>query len=298
MVMRLRTAKALFSGTDGKIEAKLPERIAGRITVIEREYLTIIKGVEQQVALDAQQIERGKRGGNNAQIGTLCQYGVPDRHRIRRAAENLVPAFASIARARDRHWAAKQGRRSVAEIIEVTNAGHMTRKEIDRDRSLQRKIVQIVVEDQRRISTDHRGRQHVMRRAAAVDDHPTVGTGAIQDAIVDEMAVRVQERRIGAFARRELRHIARGRMIKDGGCVRTDKVQFAQPRYVHQPRAGTDRDMIVGEGLRVGPGGRHADPVFELRPECPVALGERGLPPGCCHRPSPLACAVSRHFPS
>ncbi|MCY1250433.1 hypothetical protein D9M72_640770 [compost metagenome] len=54
----------------------------------------------------------------------------------------------------------------------------------------------------------------------------------------------------------------------------THVVDFFQPGNVHQSGAGADRLMVIGQVAGIGPGSAHTIPVFQVRAECAVALGE------------------------
>ena len=159
-------------------------------------------------------------------------------------AEDLVAALAGVAGARDRDRAAEQRGRHVVKILEVANAGHVLGEKIDRDRALQRQIVQVVVDDHRRIAADDVLRQGFMSRAAAVHHHPGVRAGAVQDAVLDEMAGVVQHAGIGGFAGIDLGDVAGGRVIQDGGGMRPDQVAASSgPTHPSGPPwCGSPRD--------------------------------------------------------
>ena len=68
--------------------------------------------------------------------------------KLKAGTEYLVAALAGVACARDHYRKAEQLRLHVMEVRQVANAGHMLCQIVDGGRSLQRQVVQIVVEAQ------------------------------------------------------------------------------------------------------------------------------------------------------
>jgi hypothetical protein len=116
-----------------------------------------------------------------------------------------------------------------------------------------------------------------------VHDHERIGTRAIDDAVVDELAFLVQDSGVDRLARIELADVARGGPVQQALRMRADIVDFLQARHVHQSRPGTDRLVVIGQIAGIGPRRAHAVPVFEVRAECAVTVGECGNAPGSCH---------------
>lgn len=181
----------------------------------------------------------------------------------------------------------------MAEIAQVADTRHVPGEEIGRQRPLQRQIVQVVVEQQRDIATHRCGRQRLVCRAGAVDDHPAVRRHPVEDAVIDELAVIVQQRGIGGTAGRDLRDVAGGRIVQQRGGVGTDEVDLLQPGNIHQPRLGADGDVIVLKIMVVGPGRPHPVPVFQPGSQGLMALGKGGMAPDIRHR-EPLRFGIRR----
>ena len=129
-----------------------------------------------------------KRHGMMPGALALVEDGIPDRAGILAAAENLIAALAGIAGARDHHRQAEQPGLHVMEIGEVANAGHMLCQIVDGHRPLQRKVVQIVVEAQRDVAAHGGALQLLMAGARTMHDHPGIRAGAVEDAVVGEIA--------------------------------------------------------------------------------------------------------------
>ena len=102
--------------------------------------------------------------------------GVPDESGVLALAEDLIAALAGVAGARDRHGAAEQGRRHVMKVLEVANTRDMLGEKIDGHGSLQRQIVQIIVDDHGGVAADDVLRQGFVPGAAAVHHHPGIGS--------------------------------------------------------------------------------------------------------------------------
>ena len=171
----------------------------------------------------------------------------------------------------------------MAEILEIADARHMFGQEIDRHRPLQRQIVQIIVEQQRNIAPSARRDQAFMPGPRSMHHHPAIGAHAIENAIVDEVPIVIEHRRIGRLARRDLADIACGDHVEHAIGMRADQMHFLQPRHVHQPGAGADHGVIVLHVMGIGPCGAHAVPVFKVGTERAVTAGKRGKTPGIGH---------------
>jgi hypothetical protein len=223
--MGVRAVEVVLSRADGEIEPEFPETVAGRI-FIEGIHLGHVVGIEQQRAFDSEVIQSRETSGDDAEGLALAQDGVPDQTGVLALAEDFVAAFAGVAGARNRDSAAEQGRRHMMEVLQVANPRDMLGEKIDGHRSLQRQVMQIIVDDHGRVASDHVLRQGLMAGAAAVHHHPGIGSHAIEDAVFDEMAGLVQHAGIGRFPRIDLGHIARRRIVQHGGGMRPDQVQL------------------------------------------------------------------------
>ena len=208
-------------------------------------------------------------------LGDFVATGVQDR--------GLVAALARITGARNKDRPAEQGGGYMVKIFEVANSGHMLRQEIDRNGSLQRQIVKVVIDDERRIASDHIARQGFVPRTAAVHHHPGIGPGAVQNAILDEVPGFVQHTGVGGFAGIDLGDVARRGIVQNRARMRTDQVQLLEPGNVHQARFRADRNMILRHVLRIRPSGAHAVPILEFGPECPMPIRQCRVAPTKCH---------------
>src|SRR4029077_6745507 len=118
---------------------------------------------------------------------------------------------------------------------------------------------------------------------AAVHHHPGVGTGAVEDAVLDEVTCLVQHAGVGALAGVDLGDIARGRLVKDGGGVGSGEVELLEPRHIHEPSFRADGDMIERHVVGIGPRRAHAVPILELRAERAMTISENRCAPTQCH---------------
>ncbi len=121
--------------------------------------------------------------------------------RVLRFAEDLVAALACVARARQHDRRAEQRGRHVVEVAELPNARDVAGEEVDRERALEREVVEVVVEQDGNLAAGCLGGQDLVAGAGAMDDEPRVGSGAVDDAVVDELARLAQHRRVHALAR-------------------------------------------------------------------------------------------------
>ncbi|MNI38231.1 hypothetical protein D3C73_923640 [compost metagenome] len=113
-----------------------------------------------------------------------------------------------------------------------------------------------------------------MAAAGAMHHHERVGSGAVDDAVIDELAILVEHRGVHRFAGVELGDVTGGGPLQQAFGVGTDVVDFLQPGHIHQPGPGADRLMMIGQFTAVGPGSAHAVPVFQVRAECAVPFGQ------------------------
>ena len=208
--------------------------------------------------------------------------------RILAAHEDLVAALAGVAGARDHDGRAEQGGLHVVEILEVADARHVLGEEIDRQRALQRQIVEVVVEQDGDVAAHGLLDHFLMRRARTVHQHPGIGAGAVDDAVVGEHAALVEHAGIDRLARIDLGHVAGGDVVEHRDGVRADEVDLLEARDVHQAGLGADGDVLGVDVLVVGPGGSHAAPVLEFRTESAMAVGEDRKSPGKRHVTPPL----------
>ncbi|MNE19824.1 hypothetical protein D3C80_1129210 [compost metagenome] len=277
------TAKLGLGRRHGEVQAQLPEGVAGRL-VGEGVHLRVVVGEEQQVALHPQPVQRGEGAGDDAHGLAQLEDGVPDQRRVGGLAEDLVAALAGVAGARDHHRAAEQLGLQVVEVRQLADARHVLGEKIHRQRSLQRQVVQVVVEQHRHLAAQGRAHQHLVARAGAVHHHEGVGAGAVDHAVVDELAGLAEDGRVDRLARIQLGNVAAGGIFEQRFGVRADVVDLLQPGHVHQPRAGADRLVGVGQvGGLVGPGRAHAVPVFQLGAQGAVTFAQGGNAPGIGH---------------
>jgi len=82
--------------------------------------------------------------------------------------KNLVAALTRVTGGARSRPAGRTAWRARCGNIEVANPGHVLRQEIDRNGSLERQIVHVVIHDERRITADHIARQGFMPRTTAV----------------------------------------------------------------------------------------------------------------------------------
>ncbi|MCY1441982.1 hypothetical protein D9M71_583230 [compost metagenome] len=113
-----------------------------------------------------------------------------------------------------------------------------------------------------------------MAAAGAMHHHERVGSGAVDDAVIDELAVLVEHRGVHRFAGVELGDVAGGGPLQQAFGVGADVVDFLQPGHIHQPGPGADRLVVIGQFTAVGPGSAHAVPVFQVGAECAVPFGQ------------------------
>ena len=187
----------------GEVQPQLPQGVAGRL-VGEGIHLRVVVGEEQQVALHPQPVQRGEGTGDDAQVPALVQDAVPDQRRIGGLAEDLVAALAGVAGARDHHRAVEQPGLQVMEVRQLANTRHLLGEEVHGQRPLQREVVQVVVEQHRHLPALGRAQQHLVAVAGAVHHHEGVGAGAVDHAVVDELAGLVEHRGVDALARIDL----------------------------------------------------------------------------------------------
>ncbi len=289
--------EVVFPRTHGEVETEFPETVAGRI-LVEGIHLGHVVRIEQQITFDAQVIQGGETGGNDAERLAFGEDGVPDEAGVFALAEDLIAALAGVAGSRNRHRTAEQRRRHMMKIFEVANAGNVFGEKIDRHRALQRQIVQIIVDDHCGIAANHVLCQRLMARAAAVHHHPRVRSHAIQDAILDEMPGLVQHAGIGGLSRINLGDVAGGRIVQHGAGMRPDEMQLFQARDIHQTRFGADGHVILGHIFRIGPRRTHAIPILELGSECPMSIGQNRGTPAKCHKTLQSESMYQRHRPS
>ncbi|MNZ36740.1 hypothetical protein D3C78_541690 [compost metagenome] len=277
------TAELGLGRRHGEVQAQLPEGVAGGL-IGEGVHLRVVVGEEQQVALHPQPVQRGEGAGDDAHGLALLQDGVPDQRRIGGLAEDLVAALAGVAGARDHHRAAEQLGLHMVEVRQLADARHVLGEKIHRQRSLQRQVVHVVVEQHRHLAALGRTHQHLVAGAGAVHHHEGVGAGAVDHAVVDELAGLAEDGRVHRLARIQLGNVAAGGVFEQRFGVRADVVDLLQPGHVHQPRAGADRLVGVGQvGGLVGPGRAHAVPVFQLGAQGAVTFAQGGNAPGIGH---------------
>ena len=132
----------------------------------------------------------------------------------------------------------------MVEIFQIPNAGHVILQKVDRQGALQRKIEQVIVEQHRHIAAGGGGADRLVRGTAAMHHEPAVRAGAVQYAVIDELAGLVQETGVGGAAWRDFRNIAGGQVIQNRRSVWTDQMKFLQAGDIHQPGFGADGDMV------------------------------------------------------
>ena len=220
-----------------------------------------------------------KQHGDDAHLLAFVDDPVPDHAGILAAHEDFVAALAGIAGARDHHRRAEQRRLHVVEIFEIADAGHVFGEIIDRERPLQRQVVQVVVEQHGAIAARRLLDDLLMAGARAMHQHPGIRAGAIDDAIVGEMAAIVQHAGIDRAAGIDLRHVAGGDIVEHGDGMRADQMDLLQARHIHDAGLGADRDMLFVHVLVVGPGGSHAAPVLKLRSQSAMPIRQGGKTP-------------------
>ena len=152
----------------------------------------------------------------------------------------------------------------MVEIFEVADARHVLCQIINGDGALQRQVMQVVVKQHGAIAACGLADDFLMAGAGAMYQHPAVRAGAVDDAVIGEMATVIQHAGIDRLAGIELGNIAGGDVVEHGDGMRADEVDLFQARYIHQPRPGAHRDMFGIDILVIGPGGSHAAPVLEL----------------------------------
>ena len=155
---------------------------------------------------------------------------------------------------------------------------------VHRQRPLQRQVVQLVVKPHRHIAARRGHGQLLMPLPRAMHDGERVGPKAVDHAIVDELARVVQHAGIDRTARHQLFHVARRGAFDDMGRRRPGDMDLLQPRHIHQPRLGADRQIFLFGVPGIGPGRAHAGPVFKVRPQRAVAVAQSRESPGIGHR--------------
>ncbi|MPL84470.1 hypothetical protein SDC9_30435 [bioreactor metagenome] len=281
-VMLFGAAEAGLARAHGEIEAQLPKRIA-RALVLERVHLGIVVGEEEQIALGAQQVERGEAARNDAHCRALFEDAVPDHRRVLAAHEQLVAALAGISRACDQRRHPEKRGGHVAEVIQAADARHVFLEEIDGERALQRQVMQIVVEADRDVAAGRGHRQLLEALARAMHHHEGIRRGAVDHAVVDELARIVEHAGIDGAARHQLLDVARGGAVDHVACRRPGDMDLLQARDIHQPGLRPDRHVLGERIAVVGPGGAHAAPVFQRGAERAVPVGQRRKSPRCGH---------------
>ncbi len=102
----------------------------------------------------------------------------------------------------------------------------MPRQEIYRDRALQRQVVQVVIEQHGHIAPDAGRREQFVCAARSMHHHPGVRPGAIEDAVVDELALIVEKSGVGGTTGGDLLHIAGGGVIEHRRGVGPDQMNL------------------------------------------------------------------------
>lgn len=96
------------------------------------------------------------------------------------------------------------------EVRQLTDPGDVLGEKVHRQRPLQRQIVQVVIEQHRHLPALGRAHQHFVAAAGTVHHHERVGSGAVDDAVIDELAVLVEHRGVHRLAGVEFGDVAGG----------------------------------------------------------------------------------------
>src|SRR5579871_2306159 len=144
-IVLIRTAKVRLARTDGELKSELPERVARWILLVRIGLRHVVR-IKEQRALHAQHVERAELRGYDPEALAFGEDGVPDMPGVLSLAKELVATLTGVSGARDEHGPAEQRRGHMVEVLEVANAGHVLREEVHRNRSLQRQVVQIIID--------------------------------------------------------------------------------------------------------------------------------------------------------
>ena len=281
--MLLRPAKAGLAGRDGEIQPQFPQRVA-RALVFKRIHFRIVEGEEQQIAFGPQQVQRGEPAGNDPHRGAFRQDAVPDHPGILPPAENLIAALAGIAGARQGDRLAEQRGPHMREIGQGPHTRNVFFQIVHRQRPLQRQVVQLVVKAHRHIAPRRGHGQLLVPLTRAMNHRERIRPKAVDHAIIDELAGVVQHAGVNRAARHQLFDVARRGAFDDMGRRRPGDMNLFQPRHIHQPGLGADRQIFQFGITGIGPRRAHARPVLKVGTKRAVTVDQRRESPGICHR--------------